>query len=385
MKNLLFINGHLNTGGCERSLVDLLNNIDYSKYNVDLLLLEEQGDYLAELSENVNICYYPINDAYGPFFKVVLNSVKRRDWFSLKFRLISLLSRKSGNVVLKRLKRLFPKLKPEYDAAIAYRPGICTDLVAYTFDADCKISWWHHGEFNYSEDSKRKLFESYKRMDKICVVSNACINMLTEIEKSISEKLVLIPNMLCVDDMILKSKESAVQKAKQFTITSVGRLSEEKNMIFCPLIAKQLKNEGVDFLWQIIGDGNELRSIQMCIQQNDLEDCVNLLGSKANPYPYIANSDLFVHTSRVESQGIAVLEAMAFSVPVVVAESLGPKEFINGTNGIITECSVNAMSSAIIDLIKDKTKYDKLKGNTKLPEQFLPENVMNLFYATIEG
>ena len=45
-KNILFINGHLDVGGCERSLVDVLKNIDYSKYNVDLLLLEHKGDYI---------------------------------------------------------------------------------------------------------------------------------------------------------------------------------------------------------------------------------------------------------------------------------------------------------------------------------------------------
>ena len=44
MKKLLFINGHLNTGGVEKSLLDILQHIDYSQYHVDLLLLEGRGD-----------------------------------------------------------------------------------------------------------------------------------------------------------------------------------------------------------------------------------------------------------------------------------------------------------------------------------------------------
>ena len=36
-KKILFINGHLNAGGVERSLVDVLRHFDYGKYDVDLL------------------------------------------------------------------------------------------------------------------------------------------------------------------------------------------------------------------------------------------------------------------------------------------------------------------------------------------------------------
>ena len=46
-KKLLFINGHLNVGGVERSLVDLLRNIDYNKYDIDLLYLLMQQRRMA--------------------------------------------------------------------------------------------------------------------------------------------------------------------------------------------------------------------------------------------------------------------------------------------------------------------------------------------------
>ena len=48
-KKILFINGHLDSGGCERSLIDVLKKLDYKKYEVDLLLLEHTGDYLEEV------------------------------------------------------------------------------------------------------------------------------------------------------------------------------------------------------------------------------------------------------------------------------------------------------------------------------------------------
>ena len=43
-KKVLFINGHLNVGGVEKSLTDILRHMDYDQYEVDLLLLEDTGD-----------------------------------------------------------------------------------------------------------------------------------------------------------------------------------------------------------------------------------------------------------------------------------------------------------------------------------------------------
>lgn len=65
MKKILFINGHLNTGGVERSLVDVLRHMDYTKYAVDLLLLEDIGDYASELPPEVNVLFRDLHNTYG--------------------------------------------------------------------------------------------------------------------------------------------------------------------------------------------------------------------------------------------------------------------------------------------------------------------------------
>ena len=88
MKKILFINGHLKVGGCEKSLLDVLNHFDYSKYEVDLLLLEEGIDYLEYLIQSVRVFRYPLEKAFGQFSDVIKESIKNKDWFSLRFRLI---------------------------------------------------------------------------------------------------------------------------------------------------------------------------------------------------------------------------------------------------------------------------------------------------------
>ena len=45
-KNILIIGPGMAIGGVERSLLGLLDNIDYSKYNVDLFLLSHTGEFM---------------------------------------------------------------------------------------------------------------------------------------------------------------------------------------------------------------------------------------------------------------------------------------------------------------------------------------------------
>ncbi|MBT9094473.1 glycosyltransferase, partial [Lactobacillus delbrueckii subsp. bulgaricus] len=54
-KNILIVMMNLYNGGAERSLVNLLNTIDYDKYNIDLLLFQKKGMFLKQLPDFVNI------------------------------------------------------------------------------------------------------------------------------------------------------------------------------------------------------------------------------------------------------------------------------------------------------------------------------------------
>ncbi len=91
MKHILFINGHLNTGGVERSLVDILRHMDYTKYAVDLLLLEDIGDYASELPSEVKVLFRDLHNTYGGVASSVRRCIAARDWMCLRLRLLFLL------------------------------------------------------------------------------------------------------------------------------------------------------------------------------------------------------------------------------------------------------------------------------------------------------
>ena len=79
MKHILFINGNLNAGGVERSLTDVLKHMDYSKYAVDLLLLEDTGDYASELPSEVHVLFRDIHHTYGSFVSSIRQCIAAHD------------------------------------------------------------------------------------------------------------------------------------------------------------------------------------------------------------------------------------------------------------------------------------------------------------------
>lgn len=381
MKRILFINGHLNTGGVERSLVDILKHMDYTKYAVDLLLLEDIGDYASELPSEVNVLFRDLHNTYGGFASSVRRCIAARDWMCLRLRMLFLLRKILGSRALKSAAILLLG-EHHYDCVIGFRSGICSDLAAYSVQANRKITWWHHGEFNVD---RAAYGDMCGKMNAVAVVSQSCKAMLQEKLPELESKLVCIPNMLDAAAIGRKAANSPYT-GDMLHIVSVGRLAPEKHFENIIPTAKVLRETGIDFTWHMVGEGPERSQLEALIAENDLKDHVILEGSKANPYPYMKYADLFVHPSYIESQGLTVLEAMALGVPCVVTKSLGPCEFIeDGVNGLLTEQSPESLTEKVLSILTDKALYQSIKENTVCPEQFAPDRVMRQIEELIDG
>lgn len=381
MKHILFINGHLNTGGVERSLVDILRHMDYTKYAVDLLLLEDIGDYASELPSEVKVLFRDLHNTYGGVASSVRRCIVARDWMCLRLRLLFLLRKIFGPRAFKSAATLLLG-EHHYDCVIGFRPGICADLAGYSVKAKRRITWWHHGEFYVDRVAYGAMCS---KMNAVAVVSQSCKAMLQEKLPEIESKLVCIPNML--DAVAIGQKAgNSPYTGDILHIVSVGRLAPEKHFENVFPAAKALRQAGIDFAWHVIGDGFERSKLEALIAENDLKDHVILDGSKTNPYPYMKYADLFVHPSYVESQGLTVLEAMALGVPCVVTKSRGPCEFIeDGINGLLTEQSPESLTEKVLSILTDKTLFQSIKENTVCPEQFAPDRVMKQIEELIDG
>lgn len=379
-KKILFVNGHLNVGGVEKSLTDVLKNFNYSLYEVDLVLFEDLGDYAVEVPKEVNIIYYDLTKTYGSFKQCILKSIKSRDWFTLILKVILLLNEILGSKVLVLAKPLF-MLNTYYECAIAYRPGICTDFVGYVVKSKKKVTWWHHGVFDYPDKVRRQLFKIYKKFHNIIAVSDSCKEMLLKTIPEINNKLVTISNMINVNEIKYKANDDLycnINCNGSIVILSIGRLSPEKGMINCVYTCKALIDNGYDVKWYLIGDGAQREEIQKSIKQYHLENNIHLLGAISNPYPYIKKAHIYVHPSLVESLSITVLEALALNIPAVVARSMGPTEFIqNKVNGLLVKPTPEGLYEGIVCLINNKILYNQIKNyNNEILKNYSPEIVM---------
>lgn len=381
MIKVLVANGHLNVGGVERSLISLLNSIDYSIYSVDLLLFEGLGDYIEFIPEEVRIINWDLTGTYGSIKQVAERAIEQR---SLKLFLIKLILTFGNKLSLRFLSllKLFHVTKGKYDYAIAYRVGMPAAYVAYAVNSGKKYVWWHHGEFDYDIDTVRRWSKEFSRMDSIVCVSECSKELMAKHFPDQKNKFKVIPNMINSEEIYANANKFNPYKDESSAkiLVSVGRFSREKHMIDCVFAANMLKKDGIDFRWYLIGDGEEKNEIEKQAEEFNLGDRIILTGRKKNPYPYIQNADIFVHPSYVESQGITVLEAMALGVPCVVVKSNGTSEFVvDGVNAIQAERSIESLYEKIKYAIIHEPDFSE--AEQKVIERFRPESIVSRIFT----
>lgn len=386
-KKLLFVNGHLNVGGVEKSLTDLLSHLDYLEYDVDLLLLEDKGDYVQQIPKQVNIIFFDIKRTYGSLPSVLLRSFVTFQWDVIMYRIIGLFVGKWGKGKYKMLRGLL-SLNKHYDVAIAYRVGFCADIVAYVVNAKRKLVWWHHGDVNVSTSIIINYNEIWKYFDSVAVVSPGCKEMFSCAFDYPIDRIVVVPNMIDIDkiiDMAGNKSPYNLQNGK-INIISVGRLYVEKHFSDAISVAKKLSEQGmINFHWYIIGDGDLRDELLTQIRELAVENYVTLLGKKDNPYPWIKYADIFVHPSYVESQGLTILEAMALGTPCIVSRSVGPLDFlVDGENGIMTDNNAYSLYQGVVRMLELKEKETIVQNafNT-VKEKFSVKSIVEIFNSLV--
>ena len=377
--NILITNGHLKVGGVEKSLITLLNSINYETYNVDLLLFEDFGEYYDQIPNNVNVKLFDLKPYYGSVFKVIKKCLKRRDFVGIFIKCILTLSSKISLKYLKFFK-LLNITKKYYDVAIAYRVEMSTDFISFAVKAPKKYMWWHHGEFDYDQSTVSRWNVALKNIDKIVSVSESAKEMICPYFKN---EIVVIPNMLDIQDIYSKSKKfNPYEGISEKIIVSVGRMSPEKKMINAVYAMENLLNKGYSNVkWYLVGDGAERNFIESEIRKHNLENYIICVGNQKNPYPYIQYSDFFVHLSYVESQGLTVLEAMLLEKCGVVTRSTGVEEYVkNGENSVICEQNVDDLTNKIEYVLKNPNVLNNMKkAQVNTATSYSPEAIVKKF------
>ncbi len=137
----------------------------------------------------------------------------------------------------------------------------------------------------------------------------------------------------------------------------VGRLSHEKSVDVVIRALCSVRKAGTDATLVIVGDGPARKSLESLAKSEKVTSHVRFMGSMDHDTLMQSGmldiGDLFVTASATESQGMAVIEAMAFGLPIVaVAEGAIPE--VVGDNGLLVPAGdAKAMAKAILRILTD--------------------------------
>lgn len=161
---------------------------------------------------------------------------------------------------------------------------------------------------------------------------------------------------------------------KGSSIAFVGRLDENKGIIRCLMAFKKLVNKYQHYKLLIIGDGNQRLLVENILKQDHiLKTHVTIHGllEKKIIAQILQSCRFLVAPSLIESFGIAVAEAMACGLPVIVGKNNGTSEFVDEEVGLIIDSSrIAQLSDAMEWLILYHKGYDPLKIRARITDNF---------------
>lgn len=192
-----------------------------------------------------------------------------------------------------------------------------------------------------------------------------------------------------------RTEEIRKQYAKDadYLFCTVSRLAEEKNLDFQLEALLQLKEllgaQGKRFRHLIIGEGPKHKELAGRISALGLKENVIFLGNVPNTEikNFQAASDLFLFTSKSETQGIVLLEAMAVGNPVIAVDASGVRDIVkDGVNGYLTREDAGEFAAQTAAVLSENAKYQKLcEGAGRTAESYREERVAKtaeLYYVS---
>lgn len=390
-KKVLFVINEMINGGGQRSLINLLELFDYEKYDVDLLLFKERGDFMEMIPEKVNLvstetklqCLFS-NDIKKIFnFKMFyINLTQIRGTIASKIRATS--GYNKGQIRWNKFyKKVIPEMSKHYDVAISYLEGESLYYIVDKVNADRKISFIHT---DYSKINADKTFDSeyFYKVDNIVGISEKCVDILKDIFPEHISKIIYLPNLVSSKSIYRQAKmyyPEEYKKNMKTIILSVGRLTPLKGFDMAIDVAYMLKQSDIPFKWFILGDGELKEELNQSIQNKHLSDCVELIGARKNPYPYIYNSEIIVQTSKYEGKSMVLDEAKILNKPIVVTNYETVKDQINENEGIIVDMNAESIYEGIIKMIRNQNVYKTyLKKHNYSNEEKISE-----YYAIMGG
>ena len=375
-QSILIFSQAMELGGVERSLLGLLDSIDYDRYDVDLFLMRHSGELMPYLNPNAKLL--PEIPQYASLAVPMTLLLKRGQFGVLSGRL-------KGKLAARSFDKRHPSDKPSvtaltyshkytlhsmpqisdktYDLAISF-------LTPHYFVRERvkakKYAAWIHTDYTAISFERAAELSMWNGYDTVCGVSEQASQSFRTAFQELSEKVCTIENILPKELICRQAEEPQTDMPADGAIRllSVGRFCDAKNFDNVPDICRRLAEDGLNVKWYLIGYGGDEPLIRRKIAEAGMQDRVIILGKKGNPYPYMRACDLYVQPSRYEGKAVTVREAQLLGKPVVItnyATSAGQLEY--GVDGVIVPMDNAGCAAGIAALLRDPARMQQLSEN----------------------
>ena len=377
MKSLVIIIAQaMELGGVERSLLGLLDSIDYDRYDVDLFLMRHSGELMPYLNPKATLL--PEIPQYASLAVPMVSLLKNGQLGILHGRL-------RGKLAASRFDRRHPSEKSSVTAlayshkyTLRYMPPISNKtynlaisyLTPHYFTRERvkaqKYAAWIHTDYTALSFDRSAELAMWSGYDAICGVSEQASRSFQTALPELSNKVQTVENILPKELIVKQTVQPQTDMPSDgaIKILSVGRFCDAKNFDNVPDICRRLVEDGLNVKWYLIGYGGDESLIRQKITEAGMQERVIILGKRDNPYPYMRACDLYVQPSRYEGKAVTVREAQLLRRPVVITSyATSASQLEDGVDGVIVPMDNVGCASDISALLRDPSRMQQLSEN----------------------
>ena len=241
--------------------------------------------------------------------------------------------------------------------------------------------------------------ELAKRLSKdFCNNFNLIIAPSTKIKKflkawGVSKSIEILPSGVDLKGSTkpsskLREKYKILPKEK--VLIFVGRLGKEKNIELLIKALKKVKTPNVKLL--IVGDGPYRSQLEELTEKEHLKDRVVFSGYLPKEEVVLAykSSKIFIFSSKTETQGLVIAEAMSVGLPVVAVSDLAIADMVKDKkNGFLVKSNSKDFASKVDIILQDKSLYNKMSKNSinfakEFSAEKLTKKLENIYYSLLK-
>lgn len=318
MRTIAIFQRDFQVGGIQKALVNILGNLDYSRYAVDVYAFDDQPFYALAPRENLRL-------------------IVCRPWpYASRF------------VRFDPARRLFPCVKAdrEYDVAVDFNSYSAECAAgALSVSAKKRVMWVHNDmRVKYAEEPKYRMLwhffrDKFRYFDAFAAVSAGIVDGFRSMTGLRDAEVTVVPNFIDTAEIFRKAEEEPeiTVDESEYNLCSMGRLVRQKGFDLLLDDFAKVHAARPDMHLTLIGDGPERPELEAQIARLGLPGCVTMTGNLRNPFPLLKRMDGFALESRYEGQGIVLWEAKALGLELFMHKRLEPyNPELSGTEDMVS-------------------------------------------------